>query len=84
MIPGVINELTQSGLVIDEEGMLVIKLPHFTIPLIVRKSDGGYGYDSTDMAAISYRLRSLNVRSFDLFIFNFILNIISIYSRWTG
>ena len=23
-----------------EEGMLIIKLPHFVIPLIVRKSDG--------------------------------------------
>jgi len=25
-------------------------------PLMVRKSDGGYGYDSTDMAAIRYRV----------------------------
>ena len=29
--------------------MLIVKLPHFSIPLIVRKSDGGFGYDSTDM-----------------------------------
>ena len=34
-------------------------LPHFTIPLILRKSDGGYGYDSTDMAAMKYRLFDL-------------------------
>lgn len=32
----------QSGLVEVEEGMLIIKLPHFVIPLIVRKSDGTY------------------------------------------
>lgn len=40
-------------------GMLIIMLPHFTIPLILRKSDGGYGYDSTDMAALKYRLFDL-------------------------
>ena len=40
---------------------MLIKLPNFTIPLILRKSDGGYGYDSTDMAAIRYRLFDLKV-----------------------
>ena len=39
--------------------MLVIKLPHFTIPLMIRKSDGGFGYDSTDMAALQYRIKEL-------------------------
>ncbi|MGH3794568.1 MAG: arginine--tRNA ligase [Pseudonocardiaceae bacterium] len=29
------------------------------LPLIVRKSDGGYGYASTDLAAIRHRLRKL-------------------------
>lgn len=29
-------------------------------PLFIVKSDGGYGYDSTDMAAIKYRLKTLN------------------------
>jgi arginyl-tRNA synthetase len=59
MIPSVIENLRNKGLVEEDEGMLVIKLPHFTIPLIVRKSDGGYGYDSTDMAALHYRLFEL-------------------------
>ena len=58
-IPAIIEELSSLNLAFDEEGMLIVKLPHFTIPLIVRKSDGGYGYDSTDMAAISYRIRKL-------------------------
>ena len=39
--------------------MLVTMLPHFQIPLILRKSDGGYGYDSTDMAALHYRIKTL-------------------------
>jgi len=58
-IPAVIDELRTKGLVEDEEGMKIIKLPHFTIPLIVQKSDGGYGYDSTDMAAVNYRIKTL-------------------------
>ena len=28
----------------------------FSIPLIVRKSDGGFGYASTDMAAVRHRV----------------------------
>jgi arginyl-tRNA synthetase len=30
------------------------------VPLILRKSDGGIGYDATDTAAIRYRLKCLN------------------------
>ena len=41
-IPSTINRLQEAGLVEVEEGMLIIKLPHFVIPLIVRKSDGTY------------------------------------------
>ena len=40
--------------------MSVISLPRFTIPLILQKSDGGYGYDSTDVAALKYRLKTLH------------------------
>jgi arginyl-tRNA synthetase len=29
------------------------------VPLMLRKSDGGYGYATTDMAAIKYRIRDL-------------------------
>ncbi|GMH57609.1 hypothetical protein TL16_g02424 [Triparma laevis f. inornata] len=40
-------------------GAKCIFVPEYRIPLMVQKSDGGFGYDSTDMAAISYRLREL-------------------------
>ena len=33
-----------------------IFIEKYAIPLIVLKSDGGYNYDSTDMAAIQYRV----------------------------
>ena len=58
-IPKVIGELQQKGLVEESEGMLIVRQDNYDIPLIVRKSDGGFGYDSTDMTALSYRLRDL-------------------------
>eukprot|EP01038_Epipyxis_sp_PR26KG_P012154 gene12154-16274_t len=61
MIPSAIDLLSKKGLVYEESGMSLIKLnsPTFTIPLILKKSDGGYGYDSTDMAALHYRTHEL-------------------------
>eukprot|EP01035_Chromulina_nebulosa_P018599 gene18599-24327_t len=59
LIPDTIAELQNLNLVYEENGMLLIKLSTFDIPLILRKSDGGFGYDSTDMAAIRYRIRDL-------------------------
>ena len=60
LIPSTIDELQQAGVVQVEDKLLLIKLDHFDFPLILRKSDGGYGYDSTDMAALKYRLQTLN------------------------
>jgi arginyl-tRNA synthetase len=51
--------LINSLIVVIFTGMLIIKLPHFTIPLIVRISDGGYGYDSTDLSALLFRIKEL-------------------------
>jgi arginyl-tRNA synthetase len=59
MIPPALEEIEKAGLMTLEGGMNLIFLPHFEIPLILRKSDGGYGYDSTDMAAIKHRCQTL-------------------------
>jgi len=60
-IPAVIAHLEEVGLVEDSDGAKVIFPPgtKHTQPLIVQKGDGGFGYDSTDMAAIWYRLLEL-------------------------
>ncbi|XP_043807933.1 arginine--tRNA ligase, cytoplasmic isoform X2 [Manihot esculenta] len=55
-IPGVIEALTNQGLVQESEGARVIFIEGINIPLIVVKSDGGYNYASTDLAALWYRL----------------------------
>ncbi len=36
-----------------------MRIPGFPIPLMVVKSDGGFGYDTTDLAAVRYRLLDL-------------------------
>ena len=40
----------------SEEGMKVMFCPDFKVPLIVVKSDGGYTYDTSDIATIHQRL----------------------------
>jgi arginyl-tRNA synthetase len=62
-----VAELEAQGLTQLSDGAVCIFPPGFTtregapLPLILRKSDGGYTYDTTDMAALSYRLRELKV-----------------------
>src|SRR5581483_585249 len=65
LLPDTVAELERLGLLVESDGALCVFPPGFTtregtpLPLIVRKSDGGFGYDTTDLAAIRYRLRDL-------------------------
>jgi arginyl-tRNA synthetase len=65
MLPEVCAELEAAGIAVISDGALVAFPPGFTgrdgqpVPLILRKSDGAYGYDTTDAAAIRYRLVDL-------------------------
>lgn len=64
-LAGVVDELTASGVVVASDGALVFFSAEVTGPdgdpvtLMVRKTDGGYGYDTTDLATIRYRARDL-------------------------
>jgi len=58
-ISPLLEELEQRGIVTEDGGAKVIFIEKSPIPLIVRKRDGGIGYDSTDVAAIYYRLNIL-------------------------
>jgi arginyl-tRNA synthetase len=55
-IPDVIDMLTKNNLITIVEGAGMIMLDGWQQPLIVVKSDGGYGYDTTDLAALYHRL----------------------------
>jgi arginyl-tRNA synthetase len=61
----VVDELTAKGLLQVSDGALCAFPAGFTgregepLPLIVRKSDGGFGYAATDLAALKYRVQEL-------------------------
>ena len=61
----VVAELERKGIVRIDDGALCAFPPGFTgrdgtpLPLIVRKSDGGYGYQATDLAAVRHRTTTL-------------------------
>jgi arginyl-tRNA synthetase len=62
----VCEELEAKGIAVVDEGALCVFLEGHTgregrpVPLIVRKSDGGYGYATTDLATIRHRVRDLH------------------------
>lgn len=55
LIPKVLGELESKRLIQTDNGAKIIRLQGHKYPLIVTKSDGGYTYDTTDLAAIYYR-----------------------------
>ncbi|MFW6358643.1 MAG: arginine--tRNA ligase [Chroococcales cyanobacterium] len=59
----VVADLEKQGLVEEDSGAKCVFLEGFTnksgqpLPLIVQKSDGGYNYATTDLAALRYRIQ---------------------------
>jgi arginyl-tRNA synthetase len=64
-LESVADELDSLGLLRESDGALCVFPAAFTnregqpLPLIVKKADGGFGYDTTDLAAIRHRTRDL-------------------------
>jgi len=64
-LPDIVQELTAAGIAVESDGALVVYSDEVTGPddnpvtLMVRKKDGGYGYDTTDLATIRYRIHDL-------------------------
>lgn len=62
----VADELDRLGLLRESQGALCVFPAGFVgrdgepLPLIVRRSNGGFGYQATDLAAIRYRTRELH------------------------
>jgi arginyl-tRNA synthetase len=60
------DELEAAGIATTSQGALCVFLDGYTgregkpVPLIIRKSDGGYGYATTDLATIRYRVAQLH------------------------
>ena len=65
MLPSVVDELEEKGLLVEDQGARVVYVPGYTnregdpLPLIVVNQHGGYGYATTDLAAIRHRTQDL-------------------------
>lgn len=65
-LPHIITDLDQAGLLTESEGAQCVFMDEFKgkddapLPAIVQKSDGGYLYATTDLAALRYRQQTLN------------------------
>lgn len=66
MLADTIAELVEKGIAVESDDALVVFSEEVTgpddqpVPLMVRKRDGGYGYDTTDLATIRYRIKTLH------------------------
>ena len=59
-LPSLVAELERNGTAVIDDGALCVFVDGFAAPMIVRKSDGGFGYSATDLAAIRHRVRDLH------------------------
>jgi arginyl-tRNA synthetase len=62
-----VAQLEEKGIAVYSDGALCAFPPGFTgregkpLPVIIRKSDGGYNYSTTDLATIRYRVDVLHI-----------------------
>jgi arginyl-tRNA synthetase len=66
MLPGVVSDLDAQGLLVEDHGARCVFPPGYSnrigepLPLIVQKSDGGFGYAATDLACVRDRVANLH------------------------
>jgi arginyl-tRNA synthetase len=66
LLEGVVHDLDAAGLLVESEGALCVFPPGFQnregepLPLIVQKSDDGFGYAASDLAAVRDRVSVLH------------------------
>lgn len=59
-LAGICDDLESRGIAVVDDGALVVFLPGFKTPVIIRNQRGGYGYATTDLAAIRHRVEDLS------------------------
>jgi arginyl-tRNA synthetase len=63
-LAAVVDDLRAMGLLVESDGAQCVFLEGYTnrdgdpLPLIVQKTDGGYNYATTDLAAVRYRIQT--------------------------
>lgn len=62
MLPKVVEDLMSRGIAVEDQGAIVVYLDEFKnkegekLGIIIRKSDGGFLYTTTDIACVKYRV----------------------------
>jgi arginyl-tRNA synthetase len=59
MLPGVVRELADAGIAVRSEGAMAVFVEGHKDPVIIEKTGGGYGYGTTDLAALRFRVNDL-------------------------
>lgn len=59
LLPGVCEDLESRGIATMDDGALVVFVEGLDVPAILRNKNGGYGYDTTDVAAVRHRVGTL-------------------------
>ncbi|MEM6426625.1 MAG: arginine--tRNA ligase, partial [Cyanobacteria bacterium P01_D01_bin.128] len=63
LLSDVVKDLDEAGLLVEDQGAQCVFLDGFTnkdgdpLPLIIKKSDGGFNYATTDLAAVRQRIQ---------------------------
>lgn len=55
----VVQTFVDKGLAEEDDGAIVVRFEDRQRPMLIRKSDGGYLYATTDLAAVEYRTQEL-------------------------
>ncbi len=55
----IVDEFLSSKLALEDQGAIIVRFDDRERPLIIRKSDGGFLYSTTDLAAVRYRVQEL-------------------------
>ena len=56
---GVVDSFIERGLAEEDGGAIVVRFKNRERPMLIRKSDGGFLYATTDLAAIKFRTQEL-------------------------
>ncbi|MHC5005355.1 MAG: arginine--tRNA ligase, partial [Planctomycetota bacterium] len=59
-LPGIVDAMVRAGVAHEDQGALVVRFDDRPRPMLVRKSDGGFLYATTDLAAVRYRVQELD------------------------
>jgi len=62
MLTGIADELEAQKIAFIDDGALIAKIEGFEAPIIIKKSDGGFCYDTTDLAGIKFRVETLKAK----------------------